>query len=582
MNKMRNRRSRCAAAVLAVCLTAALAPRALGTRESAGAADFFSGPAAGELSSIYQIVYFGENPAQDAAGAWRVLAVDDDEVFLLSETWVKVYRTTKDNLFFYGNWEERRWLTDAYPHSFTPVERAAVRPQRVLDEADRDLGSQTAVYDPQGDPFFLLSSEEVTDSRRFPRGSADRRMADGTSWWLRSPGDFDERNAAFIDGAGFVNLSGYGAALRDVGLRPACKLALSAVVFVSDAAGGKPSTAAAALSPVPAAPAGAVKLTLRDDALQAPHLTLAGASNPSETIRFAYRGAPAGAGRYLACTLANSEGRVVFYGRLADCRDTADGTLRIPMRGVGDGRYLLSIFSEWDRGPYATDCAGEPVEMALSVLDGRGQVAYEGDTDPDAPALLLTPVDSEAAPGGAVTLSAAFDRQLDANVALLRCRFDGGRLSCEAFTPGDGVTVLDIDETADGQVRVVVMAPDYAMRELGHFRLRAGEGLTPAGDYEDVTLRVEYVVREAPDRKDLQTADAGAYVRIAAGEAAPGDTDGDGVVDLLDLSNVIDWFGADHLHPQWASLCVRFDSNGNGVIDIADIARVAKQIDAGS
>jgi hypothetical protein len=44
--------------------------------------------------------------------------------------------------------------------------------------------------------------------------------------------------------------------------------------------------------------------------------------------------------------------------------------------------------------------------------------------------------------GGAVTLSAAFDRQLDANAALLRCRFDSDRLSYEAFTPGSGVTVF--------------------------------------------------------------------------------------------------------------------------------------------
>ena len=57
-----------------------------------------------------------------------------------------------------------------------------------------------------------------------------------------------------------------------------------------------------------------------------------------------------------------------------------------------------------------------------------------------------------------------------------------------------------------------------------------------------------------------------------------GDTNGDSIVDLLDLSDMIDWFGITSADAQWNSLYVFYDFNNNGQIDIGDIAVVAQML----
>jgi Ca2+-binding EF-hand superfamily protein len=57
----------------------------------------------------------------------------------------------------------------------------------------------------------------------------------------------------------------------------------------------------------------------------------------------------------------------------------------------------------------------------------------------------------------------------------------------------------------------------------------------------------------------------------------PGDTDGDGVITLIDISNIVDMFGVNSEDPLWAEARF-FDFNNNNEIDIADIVVIAKQI----
>lgn len=65
---------------------------------------------------------------------------------------------------------------------------------------------------------------------------------------------------------------------------------------------------------------------------------------------------------------------------------------------------------------------------------------------------------------------------------------------------------------------------------------------------------------------------------VQGGPALEGDTNGDGRIDLLDLSNMIDWLGFNDSREDWADWHIYFDFNGNGEIDIYDIAYVARLV----
>jgi hypothetical protein len=117
------------AGVLTVCGATAGVLNVPDAYAAEGTAGPFKDPVSGASAGVYQTVYFGADPADPGKGsaAWRVLAAEDGEVFLLSERIVKEYSTTKDNLFQYGAWVERSWLTGDYLNNFTGAEKNAVK-----------------------------------------------------------------------------------------------------------------------------------------------------------------------------------------------------------------------------------------------------------------------------------------------------------------------------------------------------------------------------------------------------------------------------------------------------------------------
>ena len=136
-------------------------------------------------------------------------------------------------------------------------------------------------------------------------------------------------------------------------------------------------------------------------------------------------------------------------------------------------------------------------------------------------------------------------------------------------------------EHSKGEATVTVMAPDYDIENLGEVMLRAKEDAALSNTTEMVSGDVEFVVRGANDDKTIQSASASATFTTlgdGSGNAVPGDTNGDGIVDLIDLSNIIDMFGIKSDNLEWQTRYTFFDYNNNGEIDIYDIAFVAKLI----
>ena len=137
----------------------------------------------------------------------------------------------------------------------------------------------------------------------------------------------------------------------------------------------------------------------------------------------------------------------------------------------------------------------------------------------------------------------------------------------------DGLTYLTSD-VKDGNVKLTMMIPNYEAKNLVSLRFRAKEDADIRNADNSVTATADYVYKNpAGDKTVLQV--YGSTDFTSSGD--PGDTDEDGKVTLLDLSNVIDMFGVKSGDALWAKAKF-FDFNKNKVIDIADIVAVAKLI----
>lgn len=137
----------------------------------------------------------------------------------------------------------------------------------------------------------------------------------------------------------------------------------------------------------------------------------------------------------------------------------------------------------------------------------------------------------------------------------------------------DGVTYLTTD-VGDGSVRLTMMIPDYKAKDLVSLRFRAKENADIRNADNLFTATADFVYKTYEGQKSLASASSSINITTVAD---PGDTDGDGLVTLLDLSNIIDMFGVKIGDELWSEARF-FDFNGNKEIDIADIVAVARLI----
>jgi len=85
-----------------------------------------------------------------------------------------------------------------------------------------------------------------------------------------------------------------------------------------------------------------------------------------------------------------------------------------------------------------------------------------------------------------------------------------------------------------------------------------------------IGMTAELAVKEDDETKSIRRVQASVTFTTSAGAQGP--------YTLIDLSNLIDWFGVKAGDAAWAQARF-FDFNGNGEIDIQDIATLAQMID---
>ncbi len=238
-------------------------------------------------------------------------------------------------------------------------------------------------------------------------------------------------------------------------------------------------------------------------------------------------------------------------GHTTTSLETADIVAFINFRVNGIGSYAPL----WETDPY---------------------VDYDESTNPwQAPphALSVTASKGLVTKGEYFDVAAAFEEVTATNAATVTVTYDSSKFAYAGDLGVDGVTNVTTDAST-GQVKLTLMIVGYDALNLVNLRFQAKEDADIRNESSCVTVHVEYIFKTADEYKYTRTAEG---TTCFATTGVPGDTNGDGKVTLIDLSNVIDYFGVQRGDTLWAKARF-FDFNQNGAIDINDITHVAKLI----
>ena len=295
-----------------------------------------------------------------------------------------------------------------------PAERNAILPT--------DLpGDDMRGYPVTGAKLFPLSNDEARSVgwgaiKLQARYIDDKTNKSGSTWWLRT---------SYIDITAYTVVTDGrdGGELQTTlcGVRPAFNLDTSKVLFTSSAIDGKrsASTMGGVLTAVPVAtPTGTShhapaiklmewKLTLLDNAVgsgrESFDVSTAAVSTTTQggSVEIAYSGAKvqaaATAPEYLSAMLADSAGKVLYYGRLKNIASSTDASgtqsIAVPV-GLAAGDYTLKIFNEQYNGDYKTDYASAMKDVTLTVTAPTPSATIGNATVSGTAGTAITPVDA--------------------------------------------------------------------------------------------------------------------------------------------------------------------------------------------
>ena len=212
------------------------------------------------------------------------------------------------------------------------------------------------------------------------------------------------------------------------------------------------------------------------------------------------------------------------------------------------------------------------------VEDENGQTIFEWLANRKIPMPLeVTTTANLVKQGDTFDVLASFRDTMATNAVSVVFNYDGSKFEFRRDLGNiDGVSCLTSEE-GDGQVKLTLMIPDYNAKDLVNVRFRAKEDADLQNEESCITTVVNYVYRDELTGNKMVISTS-ASTSFTTSNGIPGDTDGDGIVTLIDLSNIIDMFGVKSSDDLWAR-AKYFDFNNNSEIDIADIVAVAKLID---
>lgn len=210
------------------------------------------------------------------------------------------------------------------------------------------------------------------------------------------------------------------------------------------------------------------------------------------------------------------------------------------------------------------------------VEDENGETIFEWLANQEIPMPLVIKTTANLIEQGDIFhVLASFRDTTSTNAASVAFNFDSSKFEyIAALDDIEGASILT-REVADGEIKLTLMIPDYKAKDLAKIRFKAKEDADLQNEESSITTVVNYVYRDYSGSKFVVSTSGSTSFTTSNG--IPGDTDGDGIVTLIDLSNVIDMFGVTSGNSRW-SQAKYFDFNNNNEIDISDIVAVAKLI----
>lgn len=252
---------------------------------------------------------------------------------------------------------------------FSSIEKAAIA-STVL-ESESTYAIDGINYDDKAatNHIFCLSAAEADGLYN----SLEARIKDD-AWWLRSSDDDDDDYAGLVTGDGTINsglVNGDGCLLS-----PAMNVDLSKVLFASPASDIKPdaSTNGTLIEVGEHNNNREWKLTLKDDnrsSFTASRTDGTGGVNPGGTVSITYSGAKTGVDEYVSVMLADTNNKILYYGRIANNSEGSTGTVTIPST-LATGTYTLKIYNEQCNDSYMTDYASDFININIEVTAAVG------------------------------------------------------------------------------------------------------------------------------------------------------------------------------------------------------------------
>ena len=211
-----------------------------------------------------------------------------------------------------------------------------------------------------------------------------------------------------------------------------------------------------------------------------------------------------------------------------------------------------------------------PKEAFWAVVDSEGYLSLGN----YGAGLVLNSDKSFVSAGQYFNVTASLDPAEPSNAASLVFTYDDSVFEYRGYSAPNGYNILNTVSEPGKVTFILGGMSGYSLSDLGSVMFSARDDVDLAYGDSLIQASVDYVTLINGEKSILGSGSA-IYVGTAGG--IPGDTNNDGVVDLIDLSNMIDWFGIKAGDALWNTVKY-FDFNNNGEIDISDIAFVATLI----
>ena len=173
------------------------------------------------------------------------------------------------------------------------------------------------------------------------------------------------------------------------------------------------------------------------------------------------------------------------------------------------------------------------------VEDENGETIFEWLAKQEAPMPLdVTTAANLVKKGDTFDAAVAFRDKTLTNAVSVVFKFDSSKF--EYWRDLDNIEGVNtfIREVGDGEVKLTLMIADYNAKKLANIRFKAKEDADLQNDENSITTVVNYVYKDEYTGNKFVLTTSGS-TSFTTSDGIPGDTDGDGIITLIDLSNVI-------------------------------------------